>query len=754
MNVKLLTSLALLCLLVAVGLPATAADTPMAQSADLILDATDFQAGTHQGTAVTPAGLSLAPQAVAGHYVSPAIEAPLAFNAVVPQWLADAPEAASMTIRLRTGTAAGWWSDWFTIHENDDWTLPEDPDRVGQMIVVPAVDSTHSQVQVSISFSRYAGSPAVRLQELKLTFIDSTHGPTAEELVARQEALDGIQQQAPESGYSKPAVVSRQVWCTAPECNYSDGLEYRSVTHLIVHHTVSSNSSSDWAATVRAIWQFHTFSRKWGDIGYNYLVDMNGVLYEGHLGGDDVVGTHASAANAGSMALSFIGTFTAANYPNLPGIAPPPAMKNAAAELFAWKADQKNIDVYSASRLPNMSWGLPHLMGHRDVYGGTNTECPGDQAHDIIPWLRDEISRRIGFVTPYVYVSETSSAFSMSNSGNWSTAKGQCGYNGHAYYTWSTTDPNSSTNWGEWRPNLPIGDFYEVQVYAPYCDTDRGETYGATYTISHANGTSTVVANHQDNVGLWMSLGTFYFNAGNGGKIRLTDLTTSDSGRGVWFDDIRLRPSSALPDPTVANLEPKPTTWSQQRNITFKWDVTNPTVVSKSKVQVATDPDFNSLTLDQELAGAPTSYSHTFGADYARLYWRVRLTTTQGRTITSAATDFGIDTQAPSSRVNYIYKLEDDGYVLSWSGSDATSGVTGYNIDYREEGGQWQRWLSNKAYHSAPFTPPPQSQKYYEFRSQAIDGAGNLEGEHTSVDVSSRGAILLRRAIIQPLLFW
>ncbi|HET6443399.1 MAG TPA: hypothetical protein VFI27_02375 [candidate division Zixibacteria bacterium] len=51
---------------------------------------------------------------------------------------------------------------------------------------------------------------------------------------------------------------------------------------------MSNNSSSDWAAVARAIWYFQTFTRGWGDIGYNYLVDMNGALYEGHLGGDDV----------------------------------------------------------------------------------------------------------------------------------------------------------------------------------------------------------------------------------------------------------------------------------------------------------------------------------------------------------------------------------------------------------------------------------------------------------------------------------
>jgi hypothetical protein len=99
--------------------------------------------------------------------------------------------------------------------------------------------------------------------------------------------------------YPKPFVVSRDAWCTHADCDYTDGLEYHPVSHLIVHHTVSNNSSSDWPAVVRAIWNFHTYGRGWGDIGYNYLVDPNGVIYEGHNGGDNVVGTHASGGQQG-----------------------------------------------------------------------------------------------------------------------------------------------------------------------------------------------------------------------------------------------------------------------------------------------------------------------------------------------------------------------------------------------------------------------------------------------------------------------
>ena len=153
------------------------------------------------------------------------------------------------------------------------------------------------------------------LQEFTLTFIDSTAGPTMEEMLAQQAKLDAAQRpsNAPDS-YPRPSVISRTVWCIYADCTYTAGLEYSPATHLIVHHTVSSNDNTNWVATVRAIWNYHTYTQNWGDIGYNYLIDPNGIIYEGHLNADylnlDVIGTHASAANAGGLGTALLGTFT------------------------------------------------------------------------------------------------------------------------------------------------------------------------------------------------------------------------------------------------------------------------------------------------------------------------------------------------------------------------------------------------------------------------------------------------------------
>jgi hypothetical protein len=747
MNVRFITLVTLVALAALLSIPVAGEATGSTESVDLVYTAADFELGLRDNLVVTTRGLTLTPPAIMGRYLSPVIRTPISFNAFVPHWLADVPYGTSIQIELRTGTTGGSWDDWYQIYENDDWMEPGDQEAIGQMIAVPASDVTHDKLQFAVYFRRYFQSSSAILKSVRLTLIDSTFGPTAEEMLELVSELEGAN--VPGSGYPKPPVIPRSIWCTDPACNYSDGLEYESVTHLIVHHTVSSNSSSDWAAIVRAIWHYHTFSRSWGDIGYNYLVDMNGVLYEGHNGGDDVVGTHAAGANEGSMALSFIGTFTEP-YQSPPGITPPSAMRNSAVELFAWKADQKNIDVFSASHLPNVDWGLPHLMGHRDVYG--TTVCPGDQAHDLLPWLRNEVANRIGFVSPHIYVDEESGAFTKSNSPHWYTPPGGCGFNGHSYYTWSVTDPGSSSNWGEWRPPLNDSGVYKVEVYAPYCITGRAETDGATYTISHSNGTSTVSVSHEENVGTWMSLGTYYFNAGNSGVIRLTDLTSTDSGLGVWFDAIRLRPLDPNLIPVLHNTSPSADEWLQYRTVNFQWDVINASTVQSTKLRVATDPNLVNVVLSETFSGARSSYTHAFTADYERLYWRVEMTTYENHTAGSDITWFGIDTVLPVSQVQGIVKVGDSHYGLHWLGVDQTSGIASYLVEYQAEGdSQWQTLLSDTTRTSMAFFPP--DERVYWFRTQATDAAGHTEPIHSSGDMSTDQAVQLSRAIIFPLIF-
>ncbi len=176
MNAKLITFVGLCALVVVIGLPAQVLDGANPKLAELVLTGPDFSQGDLDGLTLRPKGLTLAPEQVTGSYLSPVMDAPLAYNALVPQWLADVPETATLGLSVRTGSSDGRWSDWYQIEANEDWMLPGDTQIIGQMVIVPAADITHDLVQLRLTFSRYEGGPAAVLETVGLTFIDSTGG--------------------------------------------------------------------------------------------------------------------------------------------------------------------------------------------------------------------------------------------------------------------------------------------------------------------------------------------------------------------------------------------------------------------------------------------------------------------------------------------------------------------------------------------------------------------------------------------------
>ncbi|MCA9980179.1 MAG: N-acetylmuramoyl-L-alanine amidase [Anaerolineales bacterium] len=667
-----------------------------------------------------------------GLYVSEVIDAPFAFNALVPEWTTA---VSGFYLEIRTGQN-GTWSDWTAIHTDHDASLPEDEMQVGNMIFVTAVESTHTQVQ----FRTYSHSREI--ERLQFTYIDSTHGPTSEDLLARQaqgEFDTPTPADAVPGGYPKPGVIPRSVWCTdygcacppggcGNACLDSDPLVYRNVTHLIVHHTVSSNNSADWAAVMRAIWNFHALGRCWGDIGYNYLIDMNGLIYEGHRGGDDVVGTHAAGGNYYSMGVSLIGTFTEPTH-SIPGIRPPEPMQNSLAELLAWKASQREIDIYSASYHAGLEAGRPHLMGHRDAYG--TTTCPGQQAHDLLPEIKDRVATKLNFTPDHRYIDELSPQFSRSAS-NWQVGPYTCGNNSHTYYTQSTNNPGASSFWGEWRFNVPYAGGYEIEVYTPYCNTGASETNSARYTIYHAGGQSTAVVNQNNRVGLYTPLGEFDLSPNSDHRLRLTDLT-QDSGNAVWFDTIRLR----YLGPAVVASNPTAESWQTNRTVSFNWGVSNAPSVGETRLRVATDAGMNNLVHQAAFGDQRTSASHTFGQDYANLYWQVSVDTAVG-TITSAPVRFSLDSTPPDSAVDRIdWNAERTGYILNWSGTDTLSGLQDYRIEYRKIGTSSWFVLFDDTTQTSTNVIPTSLNDGYEFRSMATDKAGNTEPAPANPDIST-----------------
>src|SRR4051794_11007763 len=178
----------------------------------------------------------------------------------------------------------------------------------------------------------------------------------------------------------KPKIYSRAQWGADEHLRDPGSLHYGTIHAGFVHHTVNANdyTRSEVPAIIRGIYAYHVKSRGWSDIGYNFLVDKFGRIWEGRYGGVDppVVGAHTLGYNDQSFAMSAIGNYEIAR--------PSEAMIKAYAALFAWKLGIYHIRADDAHQMVD-GRDLHAINGHRDV---GQTLCPGKYLYARIPDIR------------------------------------------------------------------------------------------------------------------------------------------------------------------------------------------------------------------------------------------------------------------------------------------------------------------------------------------------------------------------------
>ncbi|MFF3849391.1 N-acetylmuramoyl-L-alanine amidase [Streptomyces sp. NPDC002328] len=204
--------------------------------------------------------------------------------------------------------------------------------------------------------------------------------------------------EAPPSTVPKPPITPRSGWSADESLNseapvYLPGGRIKAVT---VHHTAQSNTYT-CAEAPSVINGIHTYDVKtlgWKDIGYNFIVDKCGTVYEGRKGGVDlpVVGAHAYGFNSQSTGIAVLGTYTDS--------VPSQAAMASVARVAAWKLGQYGVDpqgtttltaAVAGSNLARKSWApgaeltFPVIHGHRD---GFNTQCPGDAFYAALGTVR------------------------------------------------------------------------------------------------------------------------------------------------------------------------------------------------------------------------------------------------------------------------------------------------------------------------------------------------------------------------------
>lgn len=248
---------------------------------------------------------------------------------------------------------------------------------VSELYYVPA-DGVRN---LSLRFEFEAGIDASDIQGRIHLFTPERHFAEALEPEATRSAACPCPQ---------PAYIARTSWGASLGLTgaiYTPPAVYTDVTHLIVHHSAGTNNSSNWPGVVASIFDYHVNTNGWSDVGYNWLIDPNGVIYEGRGGGDNVRGAHMCGYNNNTMGVCLLGNFV--------NVAPPPLALEALSRLFAWKCCKEAITPEGNGPIASYTGNMKHISGHRDGCSPGYTECPGGLLYAQLNQLREATINRI-----------------------------------------------------------------------------------------------------------------------------------------------------------------------------------------------------------------------------------------------------------------------------------------------------------------------------------------------------------------------
>ena len=358
----------------------------------------------------------------------------------------DLPEGVRIYLRVREN---GTWSPWYLNEAADAGRDDRTTSGTGEFVTGGA-DAIQASVvggslpvglKLALVPSRPQGERVLDADELKTT--EAAPTPVVEDAVAQPQAgrSRALESPAELTGQSVSAVTTRLItpasFSTAetaarpastvpaalPVATSANGLpvpvttraewganasymswdpDYASAGHVVVHHTAGTNnySAGQSASIVRGIYYYHAVTLDWGDIGYNFLIDKYGTVFEGRSGsvaapaGRMSVGAHARGVNTGTMGLSMMGDYSS--------VSPSDAQLSSVGKMAGWFLKRAGImdangwaglHVWTTERYQAGSTiSMPRILAHRDV---GYTSCPGDVGYSRLGTIRTIAQQQI-----------------------------------------------------------------------------------------------------------------------------------------------------------------------------------------------------------------------------------------------------------------------------------------------------------------------------------------------------------------------
>ena len=358
----------------------------------------------------------------------------------------DLPEGVRIYLRVREN---GTWSPWYLNEAADAGRDDRTTSGTGEFVTGGA-DAIQASVvggslpvglKLALVPSRPQGERVLDAGELKTT--EAAPTPVIEDAVAQPQAgrSRALESPAELTGQSVSAVTTRLITpasfsmaetaarpastvpAALPVATSANGLpvpvttraewganasymswdpDYASAGHVVVHHTAGTNnySAGQSASIVRGIYYYHAVTLDWGDIGYNFLIDKYGTVFEGRSGslaapaGRMSVGAHARGVNTGTMGLSMMGDYSS--------VSPSDAQLSSVGKMAGWFLRRAGItdangwaglNVWTTERYQAGSTiSMPRILGHRDV---GYTSCPGNVGYSKLGTIRTIAQQQI-----------------------------------------------------------------------------------------------------------------------------------------------------------------------------------------------------------------------------------------------------------------------------------------------------------------------------------------------------------------------
>jgi hypothetical protein len=378
--------------------PSTALDGNAAHLRAATVPATPVDPDVTEYSLTAPTGARLAPGSLratsrrtttGGQRLTSDAVPVLGYGAVGVTWQhgLEVPDDA-LAVDART-YQDGAWSDWTEVPYHDEHGPEPDSEEAlhARPGTAPVLVGEVELVQVRIATD--AAAPA----DMQLAVIDPGEATTTarETPAIDTDTLDGDGTTTSETSEGElspraavtaptPKIFSRAQWGADESMRDAPSLHYYEVHAGFVHHTVNANdyTRDQVPSIIRGIYAYHTRSQGWSDIGYNFLVDRFGRIWEGRYGGVDrpVVGAHTLGYNDNAFAASAIGNFETTR--------PSRAMLRAYGRLFAWKLSLHGVSAADDRQFVTSDY-FKAINGHRDA---GSTACPGINLYNRIPRIR------------------------------------------------------------------------------------------------------------------------------------------------------------------------------------------------------------------------------------------------------------------------------------------------------------------------------------------------------------------------------